>query len=190
MKNSRALHVLIATLAFGLAADALSAQTAEGRPMYELPTLSVIVAGTTPTDSRAEALYADGRWNEAAQVYREAAEARASGDAKAYEAYDMAARLYFYGRNFGAARKMMERAAELAEATGDVVSAAYRHVDAAFIAVWEGYPGRRRDHVAAAEAHAAREGFGEEHVRRIRALIYGISSLPVTEESAEASARS
>jgi hypothetical protein len=158
--------------------------------MYELPTLSVAVASMTPTDFRAEALYTGGRWSEAARVYRDAAEAGAAADAKAYEAYDMAARLYFYGRNFGAAHEMMERAAEVAEATGDVVSAAYRHVDAAFIAVWEGYPGSRREHVAAAEAHAAREGVGDEHVRRIRALIYGVSSLPVPDESAEANARS
>ena len=157
--------------------------------MYELPTLSVSVAGTTPTDSRAEALYTTGRWNEAARLYRDAAEARAADDSKAYEAYDMAARLYFYGRNFGTARKMMERAAEVAEATGDVVSAAYRHVDAAFIAVWEGSPGSRREHVAAAEAHAAGEGFGEGHVRRIRALIFGVSSLPDSDGSAEANAR-
>jgi hypothetical protein len=189
MKTSRALRILVAAITFGVAADALSAQTTEGRPMYELPTLAV-VASTTPIDSRAEALYTGGRWNEAARVYQDAAEARASGDAKSYEAYDLAARLYFYGRNFGTAREMMERAAEVAEATGDVVSAAYRHVDAAFIAVWEGYPGSRREHVAAAEAHAAREGVGEEHVRRIRALIYGVSSLPVPEESSEANARS
>ena len=189
MKNSRALPIMIAAIAFGVAADTLSAQT-EGRPMYELPTLAVVVASTTPTDSRAEALYTGGRWNEAARVYQDAAEARASGDAKSYEEYDLAARLYFYGRNFGTAREMMERAAEVAEATGDVVSAAYRHVDAAFIAVWEGYPGSRREHVAAAEAHAAREGVGEGHVRRIRALINGVSSLPVPEESAEANARS
>lgn len=189
MKNSRALQIMVGAIAFGVAADTLPAQT-EGRPMYELPTLSVIVASTSPLDTRAEALYAGGRWNEAARVYQDAAEDRPSGDAKAYEAYDMAARLYFYGRNFGTAREMMERAAKVAEATGDVVSAAYRHVDAAFIAVWEGYPGSRREHVAAAEAHAAREGVGEEHVRRIRALIYGINSLPVTEKSAEANARS
>lgn len=187
--TSRALRILIAAIAFGATANTLSAQT-EGRPMYELPTLSVVVASTSPIDSRAEALYTGGKWNEAARVYRDAAEDRPSGDAKAYEAYDMAARLYFYGRDFGAAREMMEQAAEVAEATGDVVSAAYRHVDAAFIAVWEGYPGSRREHVAAAEAHAAREEVGEEHVRRIRALIYGVSSLPVPEESAGANAGS
>lgn len=66
-------------------------------------------------------------------------------------------RLYFYGDDFGTAREMMERAATVAETTGDIVSAAYRHVDAAFIAVWEGYPGSRREHVQMAEG----EGGGQ-----------------------------
>ena len=100
-----------------------------------------------------------------------------------YLQFDQAARLYFYAGDFADARKMMERAAEVAEATGDMVSAAYRHVDAAFIAVWEGYPGSRRDHVRAAEEYAASPDMAEADAERIHALTRGVASLPVKEES-------
>jgi hypothetical protein len=99
----------------------------------------------------------------------------------------MAARLYFYGDDFAKAREMMERAAQVAEATGDIVSAAYRHVDAAFIAIWEGFPGGRREHIRMAKAYANRVDFGREHARRVYALINGVNALPGEddEETAE-----
>ena len=158
------------------------AATAEQRPMYELPSLSVVVSGATPLDQRAAALYQQGEWGEAAVLYRDAAEGMPDADPNSYNSYDMAARLYFYGDEFGTAREMMERAAAVAEATGDIVSAAYRHVDAAFIAVWEGYPGSRREHVRMAEELAARENFGEEHARKISALIHGVGALPMADD--------
>lgn len=168
------------------APEAQAAQTlatAEQRPMYELPTLSIVAASDIGALSdRARSHYEQGRWSDAAELYREAAEGMPQNDPDSYTTYDMAARLYFYGDDFGAAREMMERAAEVAEATGDLVSAAYRHVDAAFIAIWEGYPGSRRDHVRAAKAYAGRSDFGSEHSARIYALINGVNALPGDDE--------
>ena len=176
----------------GLSQDARDGQetktlvVAEQRPMYELPTLSIVaMSDIGPLSDRARSHYEQGRWSDAGDLYREAAEGMPHNDPNSYTTYDMAARLYFYGDDFGKARQMMERAAEVAEATGDVVSAAYRHVDAAFIAIWEGYPGMRREHVRAAKAYADRIDFGEEHAGRIYALINGVNALPGDDEAAE-----
>lgn len=152
---------------------------AEQRPMYELPTLSIVaISDIGALSDRARSHYEQGRWSDAAELYREAAEGMPHNDPNSYTTYDMAARLYFYADDFGKAREMMERAAEVAGATGDIVSAAYRHVDAAFIAIWEGYPGSRREHVRTAKAYADRTDFGEEHAGRIYALINGVNALP------------
>jgi tetratricopeptide (TPR) repeat protein len=173
----------VAVVALGpfLLPSAASAQS-EQRPMYELPSLSITtISDATPLNEDARALYEQGKWSEAARMYEAAAEELPRNDAASYDSYDMAARMYFYGRNFGKADAMMTRAADVAEATGDIVSAADRHVDAAFIAVWEGYPGRRRGHVAKAEELAGRDGFGAQNAARLSALIRGVSALPIEE---------
>ena len=102
-------------------------------------------------------------------------------DPNSYVTFDQSARLYFYAGEFGDARKMMEQAAQVAEAAGDMVSAAYRHVDAAFIAVWEGYPGMRREHVEMALDYAKQYEFEETDAYRIKALTRGVDSLPMDE---------
>ena len=157
---------------------------AQERPMYELP--SIIVSAPSEADplfESAAALYEAGQWEEAAELYRDAAEAMPENDPNSYPTYDQAARLYFYAGEFSEAREMMEDAAGVAEATGDLVAAAYRHVDAAFIAVWEGYPGKRREHVETAEKYATENEFDAEDVDRIHALTKGVASLPVTDQN-------
>jgi len=141
-----------------------------------------VVSEADPLFETASGLYQAGDWAGAAQLYRDAAESMPENDANAYVPYDMSARLYFYAGDYGSSREMMEHAAVVAEATGDIVSAAYRHVDAAFIAVWEGYPSKRREHVAAAESMAASEGFNEADAGRVYALTRGVASLPVQED--------
>jgi hypothetical protein len=150
--------------------------------MYELPTITVsVLSEADPLYDTASGLYQDGDWKGAAELYRGAAEGMPHNDANSYIAYDMSARLYFYAGEFTDSREMMERAAEVAVATGDLVSAAYRHVDAAFIAVWEGYPGKRREHVNAAEMFAREEGFDEADANRVAALTRGVDTLPLEE---------
>ena len=63
-----------------------------------------------------------------------------------------------------------------------MIIAAYRHVDAAFIAVWEGYTAKQREHVAMAEKYAAENDFDDENLSRIHALTRGVGSLPVADE--------
>jgi tetratricopeptide (TPR) repeat protein len=156
---------------------------AQDRPMYELPTITVTaLSEADPLYESAVALYEAGEWAEAAKLYRDASEGMPQNDPNSYITYDQSARLYFYAGEFSEARDMMEQAAMVAEATGDMVSAAYRHVDAAFIAVWEGYPGKRREHVATAEELAVEHEFGEDDAEHIHALTRGVGMLPVKEE--------
>jgi tetratricopeptide (TPR) repeat protein len=146
---------VLAALLMVLVPDASVAQDAELRPMYELPTITVLapIEGD-PLYDQVMSLYEQARWEDAAELHRSAAESMPENDANAYFEYDRAARLYFYAGEYSEAREMMENAASIAEATGDMESAAYRHIDAAFIAVWEGYPGKRREHVEIAERYA------------------------------------
>lgn len=155
----------------------------DDRPMYELPSITVMaLSESDPLFEAASVLYQAGDWEAAANLYRDAAETMPENDPNSYLTFDQSARLYFYAGEYSEAREMMERSAEVAEAAGDKVSAAYRHVDAAFISVWEGYPGMRREHVAAAEKYATEEGFGEADMLRVQALTRGVSSLPVEGE--------
>lgn len=156
---------------------------AQERPMYELPSITVTaLTESDPLYESASALYQSGDWEAAAELYRDAAEGMPENDPNSYVTYDQAARLFFYAGDYGDARKMMEAAAGVAEATGDMLSAAYRHVDAAFIAVWEGYPGMRREHVMMAEKYATEHEFSEDDTYRIKALTRGVESLPVPED--------
>ncbi len=156
---------------------------AQDRPAYELPSITVMaLSEADPLYESAAALYQAGDWTAAAALYREAAEGMPENDPNSYLTYDQSARLYFYAGEYGDARKMMEEAASVAEATGDMVSAAYRHVDAAFIAVWEGYPGKRREHVMTAEKYAAEHEFDQADADKIGALTRGVAALPVEEK--------
>jgi tetratricopeptide (TPR) repeat protein len=178
-----ALGLLVPAVAAGQARD--MADEGGQRPMYQLPSLTVVLSEATPLHEEARALYEQGRWVEAARLYADAANAMPTNDAESYEAYDMAGRLYFYGRDYANARKSMERAAEVAEATGDIVSAAFRHVDAAFMAVWEGFPAVRREHVRKAQEHAASDEFGTENSQKLTALILGVEALPMQDADTE-----
>lgn len=181
-----AIALLIPSLAIAQVRD-MAAEEAAQRPMYQLPSLSVTVSEETPLNAAARELYEQGKWIEAAELYTQAANELPEYDAESYEAYDMAGRLYFYGRDYSNARKSMERAAEVAEATGDIVSAAFRHVDVAFMAVWEGFPGVRREHIRRAEAHAEHEDFGEASAQKLKSLIHGVEALPMQEAQEETS---
>ena len=162
---------------------ALSAQE-QPRPTYELPSISVMAPSEAdPLYESAAAMYQAGDWEEAARLYRDAAEGMPENDPNSYLTFDQAARLYFYAGEYGEARQMMEEAASVAEATGDMVAAAYRHVDAAFIAVWEGYPGKRREHVMAAEEFVAEYEFKAADAEKIGALTRGVAALPVEDKN-------
>ncbi len=153
---------------------------AQDRPMYELPKITVTVLEEDhPLHAQAAALYDDPtRWEEAAELHKQAADAFPKNDAASYDGYDRAARLFFYAGDYSDARSTMEQAAHVAEASGDVVTAAYRYVDAAFIAVWEGYPGKRRELTAMAEELTAAPSVPDDDRYQIDALIRGVDALP------------
>jgi len=156
----------------------------QARPTYELPSITVMAPSEAdPLYESAATMYQAGDWEEAAQLYRDAAEGMPENDPNSYLTFDQAARLYFYAGEYGEARQMMEEAASVAEATGDMVSAAYRHVDAAFIAVWEGYPGKRREHVMTAEEYVAEYEFKAADAEKIGALTRGVAALPVEDKN-------
>ena len=155
----------------------------QARPTYELPSITVMAPSEAdPLYESAAAMYQAGDWEEAARLYRDAAEGMPENDPNSYLTFDQAARLYFYAGEYGEARQMMEEAASVAEATGDMVAAAYRHVDAAFIAVWEGYPGKRREHVMAAEKYAVDYEFDTADAEKIGSLTRGVAALPVEDK--------
>ncbi len=179
----RAGTKLLSVASLALVALPGAARAQEQRPMYELPSITVTaLSEADPLYESASALYQAGDWEGAAVLYRNAAEGMPQNDPNSYVTFDQSARLYFYAGEFSEARDMMEKAAAVAEATGDMISAAYRHVDAAFIAVWEGYPGKRREHVQAAETYAAGEGFSPADAARVGALTRGVGLLPMEDE--------
>jgi tetratricopeptide (TPR) repeat protein len=150
-KNGMLLGSLAAAATLLAAAGAADAQE---REMYELPALEV-TAFQSPLNRQAMELYeTPSRWEEAGELHERAAKVLPKNDAAAYFGFQRAAVLYFYAGNTARSRKTMERAAEVAEATGDVFTAANTWVDAAFLAIAEGYAGKKREFVRNAEALA------------------------------------
>lgn len=147
------------TMLTGLAAAAAlisvtATAEAQEREMYELPALEV-TAFQSPLNRQAMELYeTPSRWAEAAELHERAAKVLPKNDAAAFFGFQRAAVLYFYAGESAHSRKSMERAAEVAEATGDVLTAANAWVDAAFLAIAEGYAGKKREFVSNARALA------------------------------------
>ena len=77
----------------------------------------------------------------------------------------------------------MEDAAEVAEATGDVLTAAHAYVDAAFIAIAEDYDGMEREFVADArevvDSEVLTQAERESVLIRIEGAPAGVSSATV-----------
>ncbi len=133
----------------GLAA--VNVAGAQDRPTYELPAIEVNVLQTDLHQQAIDLYEFPERWGEAADLHRQAAENLTKNDAGQFFGYSRAALLYFYAGELPAARRSMEDAAEVAAATGDALTAANAFVDAAFIAVAEGYDGKQREFVGEAE---------------------------------------
>lgn len=163
--NTYAVRLAGVTAALVLAMPA--AGVAQDRPMFELPALE-ISALRDEAHVRAEALYeVPERWSEAGELHEEAAEGLPDYDAAQYFGFRRAAILYSYAGAPTRARRAMERAASVAEATGDLVVAAHAWIDAAFLANAEGYPGKRREFVRNAGRLAQSELLSAEQRREI-----------------------
>jgi hypothetical protein len=112
-----------------LAAEAGSAtQVAMAGPM---------VKGADPVDLETQArnLFPNPkRYGEAARLLLKAAERRSPGDPARIGDLILSSRLTYYNGDAARARALMERAADEALASGDVINAAHSFMDAAFLA--------------------------------------------------------
>jgi tetratricopeptide (TPR) repeat protein len=143
------------------------------RPMYELPPVTVVaLSEADELHLQAIALYEyPERWLEAARLHERAASKLPEKDARSFAAYDRAARLYFYAGDYMDARKDMEKAANVALATGDVVTAAHAYIDAAFITLWEGPSGKLGELTRKAELLSQSDLVDDEDRDEIRSRI-------------------
>jgi hypothetical protein len=133
-RRASAAMVLLATAGLPAAASA----------QYRLPT----IVSTVKADSLHEAavrVASEGRWRDAARLYRRSADFRAAEDPLGFRCLKDAAALAYASGDRSAARRDMARAAEHALAQGDLKAAALAYLDAAWIAqeqqkprqVWE-----------------------------------------------------
>lgn len=165
--------------AFAAVAFAGSA-VAQDRPTYELPAIEVSVL-QTGLHQQAMALYElPERWAEAGELHRSAADNLPRNDAGQFFGYSRAALLFFYAGELVDARRSMEKAARVAVATGDVLTAAHTFVDAAFIAIAEGYAGKKREFVAEARGIAASDLLTPKERAEILARIDGAPAGPAS----------
>ena len=162
---------------------AANTAVAQERPTYELPAIEVEVLQTGLHQQAIDLYEIPERWGEAADMHREAAENLPANDAGQFYGYSRAALLYFHAGELPEARRSMEDAAEGAEATGDVLTAAHAYVDAAFIAIAEDYDGKQREFVAdareVADSEVLTEAERESVLIRIEGAPAGVSSATV-----------
>lgn len=152
-RHTGAILPAMAVLLLMTAGDAMT----QSREMFELPALQV-TALQDPLHRAAIELYeTPARWEEAGALHEQAARQLPKNDAAAYFGFQRAAVLYFHADETARARKAMEDAADVAEATGDILTAAHAWVDAAFLAIAEGYPGKKREYVRAVRELVASE---------------------------------
>lgn len=119
-----------AAMAGGLSAQSFAASTTEDPAALE---------------AKAEQYLPDrGKWNQAAELYRQAAALRPAGDALAIADLKSAARLAFYRGKDRQAIRDLEKAGQRALDIGDVVAAANAFADAAWIAGKDGNGARAK----------------------------------------------
>ena len=150
-----------------------SVAQAQDRPMYELPAIEVTVLQTELHQQAIDLYEFPEHWGEAADLHRQAAESLTKNDAGQFFGYSRAALLYFYAGELSAARRSMEDAAQVARATGDMLTAANAFVDAAFIAVAEDYDGKQREFVGEARELIESPVLSEEDRAAVLARIEG-----------------
>lgn len=168
-KHTGAILPAMAAILLMTAGDAMT----QGREMFELPALEV-TALQDPLHGAAIDLYeSPTRWAEAGALHEQAARELPKNDAAAYFGFQRAAVLYFHADETARARKAMEKAADVAEATGDIVTAAHAWIDAAFLAVAEGYSGKKREYVRAVRELVASELLTNADRERIIARVDG-----------------
>lgn len=170
MRTTRLLGAVAASAAVIVAAAPVAAQD---RPSYELPAIEVAVLQTDLHQTAISLYEFPSQWKRAGDLHLEAAESLPRNDAGQFFGFSRAAILYFHAGDFDDARRAMEDAAEVAEATGDAYVAANAYVDAAFIAIAEGFAGKKREFVQDAKRLADSDAVTPEGRADIMARIEG-----------------
>lgn len=138
--NTLSTGRITVTVVLLAAAGSPSVATAQ----YRLPTI-VSSAKADSLGVVADQMVADGRWRDAARMYRRSAEYRAAEDPLGSKCLSKAAALAYATGDRSGARTDMANSAERALARGDLRAAAMAYLDAAWIAqeqkrpsqVWE-----------------------------------------------------
>jgi hypothetical protein len=133
---SRASTVMVLLATAGLPGAAAA--------QYRLPTIVSSVKAESLHQAAVE-LRAEGRWRDAARLYRRSAEFRAAEDPRGSKCLTEAAALAYAAGDRSGARADLAHAAERSLARGDLRAAALAYLDAAWIAqeqekpnqVWE-----------------------------------------------------
>ena len=123
--SSRASAIMVLLATAGLPGAAAA--------QYRLPTIVSVVKADS-LQAAAFALRTEGRWRDAARLYRRSAEFRAAEDSVGFQCLTEAAALAYAAGDRSAARTDMAHAAERAMARGDLRAAALAYLDAAWIA--------------------------------------------------------
>jgi hypothetical protein len=174
------MRLLGAVAASAAVIVAAAPAAAQDRPSYELPAIEVSVLQNDLHQTAISLYELPAFWELAGDLHRQAAENLARNDAGQFFGFNRAAVLYFHAGEFAEARRAMENAAEVAEATGDMFVAANTYVDAAFIAIAEGYAGKKREFVREASDLAQSDALTQEERADILARIEGAPSGPAS----------
>jgi len=177
MRKMRLLGVVAASAAVIVAAAPAAAQD---RPSFELPAIEVSVLQNDLHQTAISLYELPMYWGLAGDLHKQAAENLPRNSAGQFFGFSRAAVLYFHAGEFDDARRSMEDAAEVAEATGDLYTAANAYVDAAFIAIAEGFVGKKREFVGEARVLADSEGITGEERADILARIDGAPAGPAS----------
>ena len=176
MKRNLLRAVTASVATFAIAAPA----AAQDRPSFELPAIEVTVLQSDLHQVAISLYELPSYWELAGDLHKRAADDLPRNAAGQFFGYSRAAVLYFHAGEFADARRSMEDAAEVAEATGDIFTAANTYVDAAFVAIAEGFAGKKREFVRDARELAGSEWLTAEEKADILARIEGAPAGPAS----------
>ncbi|MCK5447154.1 MAG: hypothetical protein KAJ43_03380 [Gemmatimonadetes bacterium] len=176
----RTMRLLEAVAALAAVLVAVAPAAAQDRPSFELPAIEVSVLQNDLHQVAISLYELPSFWELAGDLHKQAADELPRNAAGQFFGYSRAAVLYFHAGEFDDARRSMEDAAEVAEATGDLYTAANAYVDAAFIAIAEGYAGKKREFVRDAIELADSEWITVEEKAEILARIDGSPAGPAS----------
>ena len=176
----RTMRLLEAVAASAAVLVAVAPAAAQDRPSFELPAIEVTVLQSDLHQVAISLYELPSYWELAGDLHKQAADNLPKNAAGQFFGYSRAAVLYFHAGEFDDARRSMEDAAEVAEATGDVFTAANAYVDAAFVAIAEGYAGKKREFVREAIELADSDWITAEEKADILARIDGAPAGPAS----------